>query len=269
MILFGEAVVNKLFTTLKIKQSNFVNTNKRIPAIKIFSNDNIASSSYLKSRVDLCNRLNIKVEILQYNNQDELINAIIKCNNDKMIDGIIVDRPLKFEIDESIINNLIDSKKDIDGVSYINMGKLWSNNGKVPATALAVMELLDFYNIDLEGKHVVIIGRSITVGKPLVPLFLNKNATVTICHSKSENLRTITKVADILVVAVGIREFIDQTYVHQHSVIIDVGINIVNKKIYGDVNKDVMNFVQSITPVPKGVGVVTNYTLLLNLLKGY
>ena len=232
-----------------------------------------ANTSYLKGRKKIAEELdvNIKVyEITENDTTDTLLKVINKFNNDASIDGIMVDRPLPKKFDESTILETISTKKDVDGYSYNNLGRLLSNkNCFVSATPQAAVRLLDFYNIDLSGKDVLVIGRSINVGKPLSLLLLNKNATVTVAHSKTKNLGEITKLADILVVAIGNPRYITADMIKDRAVVIDVGINRTEEgKLVGDVDfENVQNKASYITPVPGGVGPMTIAMLMTNVVK--
>ena len=179
--------------------------------------------------------------------------------------------PLPKQLNSKKIQNLIDQYKDVDGLSDINSGMLTHNvDTLVPCTPKGIMDILEYYNISVSGKNVVIVGRSDLVGKPLASLMLNANATVTICHSKTVNLGEFTKNADILVAAVGKASLITKDMVKENSVVIDVGINRVNDKLCGDVDFDgVIDKVSYITPVPGGVGQMTVAELGKNVLKAY
>ena len=191
-------------------------------------------------------------------------------NDDKSIDGILLLRPLPKHIDESAIERLIDPKKDLDGISPINIAKIMmgDKSGFAPCTAQAVVELLKFYNIPIKGKNVVIIGRSLVIGKPLSMLMLSEDATVTICHSKTENLKEVTKQADILVAAIGKARLIDSSYVKKDAIVIDVGINVDSDgRLCGDVDTpDLENVAGMATPVPGGIGSVTTAVLAKHLV---
>ena len=167
--------------------------------------------------------------------------------------------------------NTVIPEKDVDGLTYLNAGKLMNNiEAMVSCTPNGIIKMLEYYNIDIEGKNVVIVGRSNLVGKPLMNLFINKNATVTLCHSKTVDLKAHTKKADILVVAVGKKHLVNRDMIKKGCVVIDVGINRVDGKIYGDVDyNDVYDKVKYITPVPGGVGPMTVTMLLYNVLEGY
>ncbi len=196
---------------------------------------------------------------------DEFIKEVNKANLDKNIHGILIFRPLPFN--EELIRNLIVAEKDVDGSSSDSLAAIFTNTNKgfAPCTAEAAMKILDYYNIDLVGKNIVIIGRSLVVGKPLSMLLLNRNATVTICHSKSKDIASISKKADIVIAAIGKTEMLNKDYFSNKQTVIDVGINysVEKNKLCGDVLfEEVERVVENITPVPGGVGSVTNAILI-------
>ena len=200
--------------------------------------------------------------------QDELIELIARLNSDSRIGGIVLQLPLPDHLDEKRILEKISPDKDVDGFHPLNMGRLLKGNPSfIPATPRGIVELLDRYKIPLEGKRAVVVGRSDIVGKPLAFLLLARNATVTICHSKTKDLSLITRKGDILVAALGKPGFIKEDMVKEGSVIIDVGINRVDNKIVGDVDfEKVKEKISYITPVPGGVGPMTIIMLLKNVL---
>lgn len=200
--------------------------------------------------------------------QDELIELIARLNSDSRIEGIVLQLPLPDHLDEKRILEKISPDKDVDGFHPLNMGRLLKGEPSfIPATPRGIVELLDRYKIPLEGKRAVVIGRSDIVGKPLAFLLLARNATVTICHSKTKDLSLITREGDILVAALGKPGFIKEDMVKEGSVIIDVGINRVDNKIVGDVDfEKVKEKISYITPVPGGVGPMTIIMLLKNVL---
>ncbi|WP_411167918.1 tetrahydrofolate dehydrogenase/cyclohydrolase catalytic domain-containing protein [Clostridium sp. MB05] len=198
--------------------------------------------------------------------EDELIRKIELLNSDNDVDGIILQLPLPKALNEKRVTNSISPEKDIDCLTYINQGKLYCNEKVfLPCTPSSIMTLLEKSKVDLEGKNVVVIGRSNIVGKPVAQLLLNKNATVTICHSRTKNLKEVCKNADIIVVAIGKPKFLTEEFVNNNSIIIDVGTSSLNGKITGDVDFDkVIDRVQMITPVPGGVGALTTTLLIKN-----
>ena len=201
---------------------------------------------------------------------EEFKQSFKKINDNKSIAGILLLRPLPKHIDEAAIEKMIDPKKDLDGISPINIARIMmgDKSGFAPCTAQAVVELLKFYNIPIKGKNVVIIGRSLVIGKPLSMLMLSEDATVTICHSKTENLKEITKQADILVAAIGKARLIDSSYVKKDAIVIDVGINVDSDgRLCGDVDtSDLENVAGMATPVPGGIGSVTTAVLAKHLV---
>lgn len=230
--------------------------------------------SYQKGALSRCEKCNIDTEVVALDeNVDEAgyIKALEKLNNDKDIHGILCFRPLPKGIDEDKIKYIIDEHKDVDAFSPINIAKLVSGDqdGFNPCTPQAVIEILDFYDIDLCGKNVVVLGRSMVVGKPLSMLLLNRNATVTVCHSKTKGIKEISKSADILISCMGRAKMVDREFVSDGQVIVDVGINFTDDgKMCGDVDyESVVDVVNSITPVPRGVGSATSSVLAKQVLK--
>ena len=202
---------------------------------------------------------------------DELVKVIEKLNKDKKVNGVIVQLPLPLGMDETRIVNTIVPEKDVDGLTYLNAGLLLNNETSlVSCTPKGIMELLKRENVNLVGANAVVIGRSILVGKPMMNLLINANATVTMCHSKTKDLAKITRKADVLVVAIGKKHFVTRDMVKRGAVVIDVGINRVDGKLYGDVNyDDVYSKVKKITPVPGGVGPMTVVMLMKNVIESY
>lgn len=203
--------------------------------------------------------------------QEEVINEIELLNNNDCIDGIIVQMPLPKHLNESDIQNTIDPLKDVDGLTYVNAGKLVQNvPGLIPCTPKGIIDILDNYEIGIEGANVVVIGRSILVGKPIATLLTNRNATVVLTHSKTKDLASITRNADIIIAAVGKANFVTEDMVKDGAVVIDVGINRLDGKLCGDVD---YNYVKDkcsyITPVPGGVGPMTVYELMNNVYEAH
>lgn len=229
--------------------------------------------SYERSIIKNCEELGIYTKIIEVNKDvstDSLINSIEGLNNDKSIDGILIFRPLPKHIDENIIKNVINPEKDIDCMNPINLEKVFEGDlkGFLPCTPKAAVELLKHYDVELEGKNIVIINRTMVVGKPISMMLLEENSTITICHSKTKDLREFTKKADIVVSALGKAKILDYTYFNPNSVIIDIGVSLdENKKISGDVDYgSVFGKVKALTPVPAGVGSVTTSVLLSQLV---
>ena len=271
----------KLIDGKKIQTEMIEELNKEVSGLKsipklviIQIGDFGPSNKYVAQKKTVGEKVGILVEHIRFseeNTEEEVLNKIDELNNDKNVHGIMVQLPLPEGFDEDKITNRVASYKDVDGLTTENIGRLFDGkNAFTPCTALGVMELFERYNIPLKGKHAVILGRSKLVGKPLIACLLNKNATVTICHSKTENLESITKKADILIVAIGKKYFVTKDMVRRGTVIIDVGINVEDGKIYGDVNfEDVKSKASYITPVPNGVGRMTVISLMKNVIKAY
>lgn len=232
-----------------------------------------ASNVYIKNKKKLCEELGILCEHKKFLEitEQELIQEIDNLNNDKTVTGILVQLPLPSEIDETKIIETISPLKDVDGLTSQNMGKLFTGNkALVPCTALGIIKMLEYLNIDLQGLNVTVVGRSKLVGLPLIALLLNKNCTVTVCHSKTKNLPEKTKNADVLIVAVGQKELITKDYVKDDAIVIDVGINRYQNKLYGDCNfNELLPKCKYITPVPGGVGPLTVIMLINNIIEAY
>ena len=197
--------------------------------------------------------------------QEELENIILSLNKDSSVHGVLLFRPLPKTLDEIRIKSLLAEEKDVDCLTSANDAHLFAGDkkGYPPCTPQAVMEILEHYGIDLTGKKVTVVGRSMVVGKPVAMLLLAKNATVTICHTKTENLQEECRKADIIVACAGVPRMITSEYVREGQVVIDVGIHVVDDKLCGDVDYDgVAEIVDAITPVPGGVGSVTTTVLL-------
>lgn len=271
MILDGIKAYNVLKNKLhgKIKYYNIK------PNIKaIYIGNNPASEKYLKNKKKKLDELNINFEVIHLLKPkiDEIFSLIDKLNKDKEINGIIVQLPLPNYLKNQTqqILDLIDPIKDVDCLNTINQGKLFTSKSLIiPATPLGIISLLQFYKIKVSQKNITIVGRSNLVGKPLAIALLNRNATVTICHSKTKNLKEITQKANIVILATGNPLFFTKDYFNQKQTIVDVGINIIqNGELVGDVDfNSVKDIVKNITPVPGGVGPMTIYGLAKNLIK--
>lgn len=275
MIIYGSELALRYKADIREKVNKYKEEGKRIPKLGvILVGDNPASVSYVKGKRKACEDTGMAFELKELKDtvsQDELIAEIEKWNDDETIDGILVQLPLPEGIDENAVIEHIDHKKDVDGLTSYNAGKLFlGEDGFVPCTPLGVMAILKEMNVDLEGKNAVVIGRSSLVGLPVSKLLLNKHATVTVCHSRTKNLKEIASRADVLVVAIGKARFINHEYIKDGAFVIDVGVNRVDGKLCGDVDfNDVIDKVSMITPVPKGVGPMTIAMLMNNVLKAY
>lgn len=240
--------------------------------------DDQASKVYVRNKHRMAQKLGIEtIDIRFPSNTTEgyLLNKINELNYDSSVNAILVQLPLPKHINESTIMNAISPAKDVDGFNSNNLGKLFANensqtsekNYPVPCTPTGIISLLDEYKISVAGKHVVIVGRSKIVGRPLSALMLNRDATVTVAHSKTKKLREITSSADILVSAVGKPNFISIDDVKPNAIVIDVGINRINGKLVGDVSQNVRNVASYLTPVPGGVGPMTIASLMQQTVK--
>lgn len=235
--------------------------------------DDEASKVYVENKRKACEYVGISMMHFDYAScvkEEVVIKKIKELNKDRTVSGIILQLPLPDGFNSNKIINYISPIKDVDGLTENSMGKLLiGEEGFIPCTPKGILEILDYYKINLEGKHVVVVGRSNLVGKPIAIECLKRNATVTMCHSKTKDLAHYTKEADILIVAVGKKHLIDKTMVKKGVVIIDVGITRIEKKLYGDVNPDAYELASYVTPVPGGVGPMTVAMLMKNTLIAY
>jgi len=271
-------IIDGKASSIKIKEElkTYVDSLDEKPGLVVIQvGDNPASNTYVKNKKLAAEYIGINFFHYKYEentSEEELINKIKELNNDNSVDGIIVQLPLPKGFNETKIINYIDPNKDVDGLTELNAGKLVNNEDCLSScTPTGIMKLLEMYNIEIEGKNAVVVGRSILVGKPIATMLLNKNATVTICHSKTKNLKEITKNADILVVATGHINTITEDMVNENAVVIDVGINRNEEnKLCGDVDfNNIKDKVKLITPVPGGVGPMTVAMLNYNVIKSY
>ena len=201
--------------------------------------------------------------------QEELEAGIKKLNEDDKVHGILVFRPLPKHLDEEVIKEMVTPMKDVDCMGSANTAHVFAQDGKghAPCTPQAVIEMLDFYGYDLTGKKAVVVGRSMVVGKPLAQMLLKKNATVTICHTRTADLRAEVKAADFVFACAGVAKMLDASYISEGQVVIDVGINVMDGKLCGDVDyESVSEIAAAATPVPGGVGTVTTSVLLKHVL---
>ena len=270
-IIDGKAVSTKIKENIK-KEVEY--NNYHIKLLVILVGDDPASKVYVKSKEKACKLCGIESEtiLLDANvDEDEIINVIEKANNDVNVNGILLQLPLPKGFDSQKIINKISPLKDVDGLNVFNQGKLFMGDKLItPCTPKGIIRLLEEYNVDIKGKNAVVIGRSLLVGKPASMLLLEKNATVTMAHSRTTNLTEICQNAYILVSAVGKPNFIKKEMVKNGAVLIDVGINRTDDGLVGDVDyNDVKDKVDLITPVPGGVGPMTIACLMENVLLCY
>jgi len=271
MILDGKSIKNKIMDELRDEVMD-LSIKPKLVVIQVGNNE--ASNVYIKQKNNMCNYIGYDFEHIKLDSDvttEILLEVIDKLNDDMNVTGILVQLPLPMGIDTDMVVNAISPLKDVDGLTDLNNGMLFHNKDALySCTPYGVMELLDRYNISVNGKHVVIVGRSNLVGKPMSMMMLNKNASVTMCHSKTINLGEYTKDADILIVAVGKPNFITSDMISDGTVIIDVGINRLEDRLCGDVDfESVKDKCSYITPVPGGVGQMTVAMLAKNVLKAY
>ncbi len=273
MIINGKELAKQIRSDLK-KEAEVLREDGIIPklAVIMVGNDK-ASEVYVRNKSKACNEVGIEFEeFLKDGNttQEELIELIDELNKREDIDGILLQSPIPKQLDIRQAFNRIDEKKDVDGFNPINVGKLAiGEDCFISCTPYGVIKMLEAYNIEIEGKRAVVIGRSNIVGKPLAQCLLNKNATVTICHSKTRELESIVKEADIVVAALGRPKFVTANMIKDGAVVIDVGINRTDDgKLVGDVDfENIENKASYITPVPGGVGPMTIAMLMNNVVK--
>ena len=275
-ILSGKEFAAKIKETARLEVEEIKNKFDVTPGLAvIIVGENPASQVYVRNKHKTCEELGIKSEVVTMSedtSKDELLAKIDELNADKNIHGILVQLPLPDAIkanSEEILNR-INPLKDVDGFHPVNVGKLVTGSpALVPCTPAGCIEMLDLAGIEIEGKRAVIIGRSNIVGKPMLHLLMSRNATVTVCHSRTKNLPEVTREADILVAAIGKPKFVTADMIKPGAVIIDVGINrIAPKKLVGDVDFDAaVEIANAITPVPGGVGLLTVAMLMKNVVK--
>ena len=269
-LLDGKLLSSKIKDEVKLGADSYHLT----PILAVITiGDDEASKVYVENKRKACEYVGISMmhfDYVSFVKESVVIRKIKELNRDKTVSGIILQLPIPDGYDVMKIINTINPIKDVDGLTDISQGKLLTGeNGFVPCTPLGVLELLDYYKINMEGKHVVIVGRSNLVGKPLMLECLKRNATVTMCHSKTDDLKKYTKMADILIVCAGKKYLIDVSMVKKGVVVVDVGITREGKKIYGDVNPNVSEIASFMSPVPGGVGPMTCAMLMKNTLSAY
>ena len=260
---------NLIEETKKLKELDIV---PKLAIVRIGENPD--DMSYERGAMNRCAKIGIDVQniVLQGDvSEGEYIEVIKNLNDDKNINGILCLRPLPKNINENKVKSIIDAKKDVDCFNPINSAKLFEGekDGYAPCTPEAVMKILNHYEVDLSGKKVVVLGRSLIVGKPVSMMLMGENATVTICHSKTENLAEEAKKADVLVAAIGRAKMVDKSYIKEGATVIDVGINVDESgNLCGDVDTEsAIGIAKMITPVPAGVGSVTTSVLAEHVIK--
>lgn len=272
----GKLISNQRKDLLKAKIEQLQQTVKRLPKlIVVLVGDNQASQTYVRNKERGCAYVGMLSDLIKLDvsvSQDELVEVIEGLNRDESVDGILVQLPLPDHIHQETILDVIDPSKDVDGFHPTNVSHLFlGKDGLQPCTPKGMMVLLDEIGCDLTGKEVVVVGRSHIVGKPVALMCLQKNATVTIAHSKTKDLKAVCQRADVLITAIGQAKFFTKDYVKEGAVVLDVGMNRdENNKLCGDVDfEDVKDIASYITPVPGGVGPMTIAMLLENTLEAY
>ncbi len=273
-ILDGKEVSKKVRLELKEEVERIKKEKNITPKLAVIMvGNNPSSQIYIRNKSKACEEIGIEFEeylLDETTTQEELLNLIDRLNQNKQINGILLQSPIPMGLDINEAFRRISPEKDVDGFNPENVGKLvLGQNGFISCTPFGIIRILQDYNIEIEGKNAVIIGRSNIVGKPMSQCLLNKNATVTICHSKTKDLEEITKKADIVVVAIGKKEFLKDNMVKEGAVVVDVGINRDDDgTIKGDVDfENVSKKASYITPVPGGVGPMTIAMLMTNVVK--
>lgn len=266
----GKKISQDIKDEVKAKVAELKEKGREISLAVILVGDNSASAVYVRNKKKACEYVGIRslsYELPEATTQDELVKLVEELNGREDVDGILVQLPLPKHIDEDLIIRTIAPDKDVDGFSPINVGRLSiGEKGIVSCTPNGIIELLKRSDISIDGKHCVIIGRSNIVGKPMGMLLLRENGTVTICHSHTKDLKSITKQADILVAAIGKAKFVTSEFVKEGAAVIDVGMDRdENGKLCGDVDfDDVSKVAGALTPVPGGVGPMTIAMLMTN-----
>ena len=276
MIFDGKALSNKILDEISKEHDFMLKKNgRRAGLVVVIVGDDKASRVYVKNKRMTCEKVGFFTETIDFSSnisEEELLKEIERLNSDERFDGILVQLPLPKHIDELKVLNAINPDKDVDGFHFNNIGKMvvGDDTGFLSCTPYGIMQLFDEYNINVEGKDVVIIGRINIVGKPMALLLIQKRATVQVCNTRTKDMREKLKNADIVISAAGVPNLIGKEDIKKGAVVIDVGINRVEGKICGDVNfEEVKDIASYITPVPGGVGPMTIASLMKNTLKSY
>ncbi len=276
-IIDGKLVASATREELKQEVTRLKSLNLATPIglAVVLVGDNQASQVYVRNKIKACEEIGMDSYLCKMSDdstQEEVLKKVQELNANPAVSGIIVQLPLPKHLNENELLDAISPDKDVDGCHYVQKGRLWTGRDSLIAcTPFGVMRMFEYYNISLAGKNAVVIGRSNLVGKPLAQLLLDKNATVTICHSRTQNLGEITRQADIVCVAIGVAKFLKADMVKEGAVVIDVGMDRdENNKLCGDVDfAEVAPKCSYITPVPGGVGPMTVTMLMANTVKAY
>ena len=270
-----EKIDGKLLSSLiKDQVKSCADSYHQTPILAVITiGDDEASKVYVENKRKACEYCGISMMHFDYADvvkENVVIKKIKELNKDKSVNGIILQLPIPDKFDTLKILNTISPLKDVDGLTDISQGKIMAGDSTfIPCTPKGILRIFDYYKIDLDSNHVVIVGRSNLVSKPIMMECVSRNATVTLCHSKTKDLKSFTKQADDLIVAVGKKHLIDSSFVKDGAVVIDVGITRIDGKIYGDVSPDVYEKTSYYTPVPGGVGPMTVAMLLKNTMIAY
>lgn len=275
MIIDGKLVASEIRKGLKSEVDSIRTEYDKVPGLAvIIVGNNPASEVYVRNKEKACAEIGIRslrFSLLEDVSEKEILDIISELNSDPDVNGILVQLPLPKGLDENKILSAIDVNKDVDGFSAYQTGRLTlGQEALTSCTPTGIMELLKYYNVDLTGKHAVVVGRSNIVGKPMALLLLKSNATVTVCHSKTNNIADITRTADIVVVAIGKPGFLTADMIKDGAVVVDVGITRTENGLKGDVDyENVSKKAFLITPVPGGVGPMTITMLMSNTVKAF
>ncbi len=274
IILYGKPVSEKIRNNVSERAAAFKDSRGAAPKLAILrAGERPDDLAYEKRVLKMCGDVGIDTEVVAHPadvSHDDFKKSLAELNDNADVHGILIFRPLPKQINEAEICSMISPEKDIDCMNSENLKKIFigDDSAIAPCTPEAVIEILKHYDHELQGKNVVIVNRSLVLGKPLSMLFLKENSTVTVCHSKTENLAGVIKNADIFVSGIGKAKYFDDSYVSEKNIVIDVGINFADGKMCGDVDFDaVSEKVQAVTPVPGGVGGVTSAVLLRHLIE--
>ena len=275
-VLSGTELAAAILEEVKMRIAK-LETRNRTPKLAIIQvGDNPASTSYVNSKIKKAKEIGMQAEarkLPEQTTENELLQLVRTLNTDNSVTGFIIQLPVPKHINANKIIGAIDPKKDVDGFTPQNIGKLATGTPEtdilLPATPAGIIKMLEFYNVPIEGKHAVIVGRSNIVGKPIASMLLNRNATVTICHSKTRDLPSHTATADILIAAVGRPGLITKDHVKEGAYVMDVGTTKVNSQLKGDVDYENVIKKAHCSPVPKGVGPMTVAMLISNVMKAY
>ena len=275
-VIYGSDLSAKMREQMKQEIADIAAKGERIPCLAVvMAGDNPASLSYIMGKEKACQAIGMRSlmkKLPEDITQQQLEDVLKELSDDSDVDGILLQLPLPKGLDENRAINCINPDKDVDGLTPINFGRMFLGEKSFrPCTPSGIMAILDAMECEIEGKHAVVVGRSKLVGTPVARLLQDANATVTICHSRTKDLRRFTKEADILIAAVGKANLFDASYIKEGAYVVDVGVNRMdNGHLCGDVNfDDVKDHCTAITPVPKGVGPMTITMLLKNTLIAY